>query len=137
MDKDGRLIADDARCPRTGGYMQGDFHDTTFSFVRARLARCDNGTDVEGKPLPGMCMTPAAIDATIYEGVLYLFEQEDDMRVDSDAPFMRIRQWRREFVTGTVHRMHAACTPHARRMHAACTPHAHGAVHAVPSSSSW
>jgi len=105
VDKDGRLIADDARCPRTGGYMQGDFHDVTFSFVRARLARCDNGTDVEGKPLPGMCMTPAAIDATIYEGVLYLFEQEDDMRVDSDAPFMRIRQWRREFVTG-VHLIH-------------------------------
>ena len=101
VDKDGRLIADDARCPRTGGYMQGDFHDVTFAFVRARLARCDNGTDVEGKPLPGMCMTPEAIDATIYEGVLYLFEQEDDMRVDSDAPFMRIRQWRREFVTGT------------------------------------
>jgi len=101
VDKDGRLIADDARCPRTGGYMQGDYHDVTFSFVRARLARCDNGTDVEGKPLPGMCMTPAAIDETIYEGVLYLFEQEDDMRVDSDAPFMRIRQWRREFVTGT------------------------------------
>ena len=23
------------------------------------------------------------------------------MRVDSDAPFMRIREWRREFVTGT------------------------------------
>ena len=111
VDRDGRLIADDARCPRTGGYMQGDFHDVTFSFVRARLARCDNGTDVEGKPLPGMCMTPAAIDATIYEGVLYLFEQEDDMRVDSDAPFMRIRQWRREFVTGAhlIH-MHA----HAR-----------------------
>jgi hypothetical protein len=101
VDKDGRLIADDARCPRTGGYVQGDFHDVTFAFVRARLARCDNGTDVEGKPLPGMCMTPEAIDATIYEGVLYLFEQEDDMRVDSDAPFMRIRQWRREFVTGT------------------------------------
>ena len=101
VDKDGRLIADDARCPRTGGYMQGDFHDVTFAFVRARLARCDNGTDVEGKPLPGMCMTPEAIDAKIYEGVLYLFEQEDDMRVDSDAPFMRIREWRREFVTGT------------------------------------
>ena len=82
--------------------MQGDFHDVTFAFVRARLARCDNGTDVEGKPLPGMCMTPEAIDATIYEGVLYLFEQEDDMRVDSDAPFMRIRQWRREFVTQLV-----------------------------------
>ena len=32
--------------------MQGDFHDVTFAFVRARLARCDNGTDVEGKPLP-------------------------------------------------------------------------------------
>ena len=43
-----------------------------------------------------MCMTPEAIDAKIYEGVLYLFEQEDDMRVDSDAPFMRIREWRRE-----------------------------------------
>ena len=101
VDKDGRLIADDARCPRTGGYMQGDFQDVTFSFVRARLARCNNGTDLEGKPLPGMCMTPEAIDAKIYEGVLYLFEQEDDMRVDSDAPFMRIREWRREFVTGT------------------------------------
>ena len=67
VDKDGRLIADDARCPRTGGYMQGDFQDVTFSFVRARLARCNNGTDLEGKPLPGMCMTPEAIDAKIYE----------------------------------------------------------------------
>ena len=106
VDRDGRLIADGALCPLASGdaagYMQGDFHDVTFAFVRARLARCDNGTDVEGKPLPGMCMTPAAIDATIYEGVLYLFEQEDDMRVDSFAPFMRIRQWRREFVTQLV-----------------------------------
>lgn len=104
VDKDGRLIADGALCPlasgEQAGYMQGDFHDVTFGFVRARLARCDNGTDAEGKPLPGMCKMPHEIDKLVYEGVLYLFEQETDMRVDDASPFLRIRQWRREFVTG-------------------------------------
>jgi len=104
VDKDGRLIADGALCPLASGdlagYMQGDFHDVTFAFVRARLARCDNGTDAEGKPLPGMCMMPHEIDRLVYEGVLYLFEQETDMRVDDASPFLRIQQWRREFVTG-------------------------------------
>jgi len=104
VDKDGRLIADGALCPlaegASAGYLQGDFHDFTFAFVRARLARCDNGTDVEGKPLPGMCVMPEEIDRLVYEGVLYMFEQETDMRVDDSAPFLRIRQWRREFVTG-------------------------------------
>jgi len=104
IDKDGRLIADGALCPLAegdgAGYLQGDFHDVTFAFVRARLARCDNGTDVEGKPLPGMCVMPSEIDRLVYQGVLYMFEQETDMRVDDSAPFLRIRQWRREFVTG-------------------------------------
>ena len=103
VDKDGRLIADGALCPLASGdqagYMQGDFHDVTFGFVRARLTRCDNGTDVEGKPLPGFCMMPHEIDRLVYEGVLYMFEQETDMRVDDASPFLRIRQWRREFVT--------------------------------------
>jgi hypothetical protein len=79
VDRDGRLIADGALCPLASGtteaYMQGDFHDVTFAFVRARLTRCDNGTDAEGKPLPGMCMMPHEIDRLVYEGVLYLFEQ--------------------------------------------------------------
>jgi hypothetical protein len=44
------------------GYLQGDFHDVTFAFVRARLMRCDNGTDMEGKPLPGMCHMPEEIN---------------------------------------------------------------------------
>ena len=133
IDKDGRLIADDARCasgrvagsaartapqrsPRASSldrcpsasdtsetqkaYLQGDFHDVTFAFVRARLIRCNNGTDIEGKPLPGMCMMPSEIDRLVYNGVLYLFEQEEDMRVNDLVPFMRIRQWRREFVSG-------------------------------------
>ena len=104
VDRDGRLIADGALCPLAAGgdagYMQGDFHDVTFAFVRARLARCDNGTDAEGKPLPGMCMMPHEIDRLVYEGVLYMFEQETDMRVNDNAPFLRIRQWRREFVSG-------------------------------------
>jgi len=43
VDRDGRLIADGALCPLASGdeaaYMQGDFHDVTFAFVRARLAR--------------------------------------------------------------------------------------------------
>jgi len=103
VDRDGRLIADGALCPLASGadaaYMQGDFHDVTFGFVRARLARCDNGTDAEGKPLPGMCMMPHEIDRLVYEGVLYMFEQETDMRVNDNAPFLRIRQWRREFVS--------------------------------------
>ena len=72
----------------------------TFAFVRARLIRCNNGTDIEGKPLPGMCMMPSEIDRLVYNGVLYLFEQEEDMRVNDLVPFMRIRQWRREFVSG-------------------------------------
>ena len=29
-----------------------------------------------------------------------MFEQETDMRVNDNAPFLRIRQWRREFVSG-------------------------------------
>ena len=103
VDRDGRLIADGALCPLAdgdgAGYMQGDFHDVTFAFVRARLARCDNGTDAEGKPLPGMCVMAHEIDRLVYEGVLYMFEQETDMRVNDNSPFLRIRQWRREFVT--------------------------------------
>jgi hypothetical protein len=103
VDRDGRLIADGAMCPLASGdaagYLQGDFHDVTFAFVRARLARCDNGTDVEGKPLPGMCMMPSEIDRLVYDGVLYMFEQETDMRVDESSPFLRIRQWRREFIS--------------------------------------
>jgi len=103
VDQDGRLIADDARCPSaTGssqGYLQGDFHDVTFAFVRARLMRCDNGTDAEGKPLPGMCHMPEEINSLVYQGVLYMFEQETDMRVDTPDPFLRIRQWRREFIS--------------------------------------
>ena len=74
----------------------------TFAFVRARLIRCNNGTDIEGKPLPGMCMMPSEIDRLVYNGVLYLFEQEEDMRVNDLVPFMRIRQWRREFVSGLL-----------------------------------
>ena len=105
VDKDGRLIADGALCPLASGdaagYLQGDFHDVTFGFVRARLMRCDNGTDTEGKPLPGFCVQPHEIDKLVYEGVLYMFEQETDMRVDDASPFLRIRQWRREFVTST------------------------------------
>ena len=67
IDKSGRLIADEARCPRSSGmYLQGDFHDVTFAFVRARLLRCDNGTDVEGKPLPGMCFTPSVISKLMH-----------------------------------------------------------------------
>jgi len=103
VDQAGRLIADDARCPAASGdvagYMQGDFHDVTFAFVRARLLRCDNGTDVEGKPLPGMCHMPEEINRLVYEGVLYMLEQETDMRVDTPDPFLRIRQWRREFIS--------------------------------------
>ena len=38
----------------------------------------------------------------LYRGVLSLFEQETDMRVNDNAPFLRIRQWRREFVTQLV-----------------------------------
>ena len=45
-------------------------------------------------------MTPHEIDKMVYEGVLYMFEQETDMRVNDNAPFLRVRQWRREFVTG-------------------------------------
>ena len=79
VDRDGRLIADGALCPLAAdseaAYMQGDFHDMTFAFVRARLARCDNGTDAEGKPLPGMCVMPHEIDRLVYEGGLYMFEQ--------------------------------------------------------------
>jgi len=101
VDKSGRLIADDARCPRaTSTYLQGDFHDVTFAFVRARLLRCDNGTDVEGKPLPGICHMPSAIDKLVYEGVLYMFEEEQDIKVSDNTQYMRVRQWRREFVTG-------------------------------------
>ena len=47
-----------------------------------------------------MCHTPAKIDKMIYSGVLYLFEQEDDMRVHRSTTFTRIRQWRREFMSG-------------------------------------
>ena len=47
-----------------------------------------------------MCMMSTEIDRLVYEGVLYLFEQETDMRVDDPSPFLRIQQWRREFVTG-------------------------------------
>ena len=43
---------------------------------------------------------PSEIDRLVYNGVLYLFEQEEDMRVNDLVPFMRIRQWRREFVSG-------------------------------------
>ena len=124
VDRDGRLIADGALCPlasgAAAGYMQGDFHDVTFAFVRARLARCDNGTDAEGKPLPGMCVMPHEIDRLVYEGVLYMFEQETDMRVNDNAPFLRVRQWRREFVSGvhistdvffTVRQARALSTP--------------------------
>ena len=64
-------------------------------------AAANSGASIAAATAPASA-TPAAIDATIYEGVLYLFEQEDDMRVDSTAPFMRIRQWRREFVTQLV-----------------------------------
>lgn len=45
-------------------------------------------------------MMPSEIDRLVYNGVLYLFEQEEDMRVNDLVPFMRIRQWRREFVSG-------------------------------------
>ena len=43
VDRDGRLIADGALCPRasgdSAGYLQGDFHDATFAFVRARARK--------------------------------------------------------------------------------------------------
>merc|ERR1711871_536866 len=45
-------------------------------------------------------MMSTEIDRLVYEGGLYLFEQETDMRVDDPSPFLRIQQWRREFVTG-------------------------------------
>lgn len=48
-----------------------------------------------------MCQMPAEIDRLVYEGVLYMFEQESDMRVDDYSPFLRIRQWRREFMSGS------------------------------------
>merc|ERR1711988_856356 len=47
-----------------------------------------------------MCVMPHEIDRLVNEGVLYLFEQETDMRVNDNSPFVRIRQWRREFVSG-------------------------------------
>lgn len=88
------------QCPDASGlYMQGDFHDVTFGFVRARLLRCNNGTDVEGKPLPGICHTPTDIDRLVYEGVLYMFQEERDMSGQDSSEFLRIRQWRREFVS--------------------------------------
>ena len=66
VDKDGRLIADGALCPlaegEAAGYLQGDFHDVTFSFVRARLRRCDNGTDVEGSPSPTVHLLPCPVE---------------------------------------------------------------------------
>lgn len=100
IDETGRLIADEALCPDASGmYMQGDFHDVTFGFVRARLLRCNNGTDAEGKPVPGICHPPAEIDKLVYQGVLYMFQEEVDMSLRDDNEFMRIRQWRREFVT--------------------------------------
>ena len=102
VDRTGRLIADRVRCPLEGkGVLQGDVQDEEFRFLRARLLRCDNGTDDEGRALPGMCMPAEEIDHAVWGGVLYLFEQETDIGPDEPFPFMRLQQWRREFVSGT------------------------------------
>jgi len=74
--------------------------DEEFCFLRVRLLRCDNGTDDDGQPLPGMCMPAEQIDRAVWGGVLYIFEQETDIGPDDQHPFLRVQQWRREFVKG-------------------------------------
>lgn len=100
VDADGRLIAEDARCPVNQALLQGDYYDEEFQFVRGRIVRCDNGTDVEGKPLPGVCMMPQAIDDLIFSGTFSLYVKQVDMKPTDLVEQTKILSFRREFIYG-------------------------------------
>ena len=72
VDTHGRIIQDEARCPAVPGEILGTFHDDTFDFMRVTLLRCHNGTDSDGRAVPGPCRTPEEIDALIWEGTVTL-----------------------------------------------------------------
>lgn len=100
IDEDGRLIAEDARCPIKQPQVQGDYYDKTFRFVRARIVRCNNGTDVEGKPIPGPCQRPEVIDDLIWAGTVNYYIEQVNLKSDSLSEQVKIVSFRREFMAG-------------------------------------
>ena len=72
VDAHGRIIEDEARCPDLTGEVVGNFFDDMFRFIHVGIARCDNGTDAQGRAQPGPCRRPDEIDQLIYEGTVTL-----------------------------------------------------------------
>lgn len=98
IDEDGRLIAEDARCPQETGLLQGCQQDSIFVFMMARIIRCNNGTDVEGKALPGVCKTPAQIDQLIFDGTVEVIIGQRDLKSTHLEEFMKFETFRRELI---------------------------------------
>lgn len=72
VDTYGRIVEDAARCPATLGTVLGNYFDEVFHFVRVTLMRCHNGTNGDGRAIPGPCKRPDEIDALIWQGTVTL-----------------------------------------------------------------
>ena len=66
--------------------------------------RCHNGTDADGKSVPGPCRTPAEIDALVWDGTITLMLEQKDLTPQASFPtksLIRLKKQFRDYVHAT------------------------------------
>jgi len=102
VDVHGRIIEDEVRCPGRHGEVLGSFFDDRFQFVRVSVLRCHNGTDADGRAVPGPCRTPAEIDELMWQGTITLIIAQEDLDIASTQPQTQLLMFKKQF-TANVH----------------------------------
>ena len=104
VDIYGRIVEDEARCPAGPSTMLGNFFDRRFEFLHIAVMRCHNGTDADGKSVPGPCRTPAEIDALVWDGTITLMLEQKDLTPQASFPtksLIRLKKQFRDYVHAT------------------------------------
>jgi hypothetical protein len=97
VDAHGRIIEDEARCPDLTGEVVGNFFDDMFRFIHVGIARCDNGTDAQGRAQPGPCRRPDEIDQLIYEGTVTLAIAQRDLDIAATQEYAQLLTLKKQF----------------------------------------
>lgn len=97
VDIYGRIIEDEARCPAQPSTMLGNFFDRHFEFLHVSIMRCHNGTDADGKAIPGPCRTPEEIDEMIWAGTVTLLFEQSDLTPQNSFPTKSLVKLKKQF----------------------------------------
>ena len=79
--------------------MLGTYYDDKFEFMRITLVRCHNGTNDDGRAIPGPCRPPAEIDELVWKGSLTLALAEEDLDITRTESYTQIRAIKSHFVS--------------------------------------